>query len=66
MATNMTDIAKRTEAELQELIMTARTTMQEERFKDKFSRKASVIRAAKLQIARAETELSKRRNAPKN
>jgi ribosomal protein L29 len=66
MATPMTDLANRTDAELHERIEAARTTIREERFKDKFSRKASVIRNAKLDIARAMTTLSSRRQATKN
>ena len=62
MASNMTDITKKTDAELQDIISTARATIQAERFKDRFSRKAGVIRAAKLEIARAMTEISTRRN----
>lgn len=44
-----------------ELIEAARATVREERFKDAFSRKASVIRKAKLEIAQALTELNGRR-----
>jgi ribosomal protein L29 len=62
MAINMTDIAGKTDAELQSIISAARVTIQTERFKDRFSRKAGIIRAAKLEIARAMTEISKRRN----
>ena len=59
--TNMTDIKKKSDAELAELVQSARQTVQQERFKDKFSRKASVIRNAKTEIARVLTELSARR-----
>lgn len=51
----------KTEKELVELIEAARATVREERFKDAFSRKASVIRKAKLEIAQALTELNGRR-----
>jgi len=60
--TNMQDIKKKSDAELTELVQTARTTVREERFKDKFGRKASIIRNAKTEIARALTELTARRN----
>lgn len=51
----------KTEKELMELVEAARTTIREERFKDAFSRKAGVIRKAKLEIAQALTELNGRR-----
>ena len=60
--TNMTDIRKKSDAELAELVQSARETVQQERFKDKFSRKASIIQNAKTEIARALTELTARRN----
>ncbi len=60
--TNMSEIRKKTEAELSELVNTARETLRAERFKDKFSRKASVITGAKREIARALTQLTARRN----
>jgi len=50
------------DAELSELVITARETLRAERFKDKFSKKASVISEAKTTIARALTELTARRN----
>ena len=50
------------DAELSELVMTARETLRAERFKDKFSKKASVISEAKTTIARALTEQTVRRN----
>ena len=56
----MTDIRKKTEAELAELVRAARETIRTERFKDKLSRKASVIKTAKTEIARALTELTSR------
>lgn len=56
----MTDIRKKTEAELAELVRAARETIRAERFKDKLSRKASVVKTAKTEIARALTELTSR------
>ncbi|MCA9359733.1 50S ribosomal protein L29 [Candidatus Kaiserbacteria bacterium] len=60
--TKMQDIKKKSDAELTEMVQTARNTVREERFKDKFARKASIIRNAKTEIARALTELTARRN----
>ena len=57
----MEDIKKKSDAELAELVKEARETVRQERFKDKFSRKASVIKRGKLDIARALTELTSRR-----
>lgn len=62
--TNMSDIRKKTDTELVELVEKSRETVRAERFKDKFSRKASVITSAKKEIARALTELSTRRRNP--
>ncbi|MCA9354976.1 50S ribosomal protein L29 [Candidatus Kaiserbacteria bacterium] len=59
--TNMQDIKKKSDAELTDLVRSARETVRQERFKDKFSRKASVIKNAKLEIARSFTELTARR-----
>lgn len=59
--TKMEDIRKKSEAELTSMVEESRKTIREERFKDKFSRKASVVRGAKTEIARALTELSARR-----
>jgi len=59
--TNMLDIKKKSDRELAELVKESRETVRLERFKDKFSRKASTIRTAKTEIARALTELSARR-----
>jgi len=56
----MTDIRKKTETELVELVRGAREAIRTERFKDKFSRKAHVIQTAKTEIARALTELTSR------
>ncbi len=61
--TKMSDIKKKSERELAETVQAARETIRLERFKDKFSRKASTIRIAKTEIARTLTELSARRNA---
>jgi ribosomal protein L29 len=60
----MKDLRSKTDEELVNLVAEARKTVQEERFKDAFSRKAGVIRAAKLDIARALTELTQRRRTP--
>jgi len=46
------------------MVQTARDTVRQERFKDKFARKASIIRNAKNEVARALTELSVRRSNP--
>lgn len=54
------DIAKKSVTELEELITTARGELQSERFKDRFTRKASIIRQAKLTIAQTLTELHAR------
>lgn len=62
--TNMQDIRKKSEVELAEMVQTARDTVRQERFKDKFARKASIIRNAKNEVARALTELSVRRSNP--
>lgn len=57
---NMSDIRKKTDAELMELVSKARETVRAERFKDKFSRKANIITGAKKEIAQALTELTVR------
>ena len=62
--TAMQDIRKKSDRELAEIIETARETIRAERFKDRFSRKASVTQKAKLEIARALTELNTRRRNP--
>jgi ribosomal protein L29 len=59
--TKMEDIKKKSDAELVDVVVTARKAVQGERFKDAFSRKAGVIRSAKKDTARALTELSVRR-----
>jgi len=61
---NMTDIRKKSETELTEVVEAARETLRTERFKDKFSRKANVIQNAKTEIARVLTELTDRRRNP--
>jgi large subunit ribosomal protein L14 len=60
----MKDIQKKSDKELTQFVADARKTVREERFKDTMSRKASVIRQAKTDIARALTELSTRRRNP--
>ena len=59
---NYTDIQKKTDGELVELVVSTRETLRAERFKDKFSKKASIIKNAKETIARALTEQTVRRN----
>ncbi len=61
--TKMSEIRKKTEAELVELVHTTRETLRVERFKDKFSRKSSNINTAKQVIARSLTELTARRKS---
>ena len=60
--TNRKDIQKKADKELTDLVQAARETIRLERFKDKVSRKASVIRTAKTEIARALTELTTRKS----
>lgn len=60
----MQDIRKKSDKELAELVQSSRETIRQERFKDVMSRKASIIRNAKTDIARALTELTTRRNNP--
>jgi ribosomal protein L29 len=57
---NMSDIRKKTDVELVELVSKARETVRAERFKDAFSRKANIITGAKKEIAQALTELTVR------
>jgi ribosomal protein L29 len=64
--TKMIDVRKKSDAELSELVQSARETVRAERFKDKFSRKAGIIRNAKTDIARALTELTTRQNNKAN
>ncbi len=57
----MQDIRKKSEKDLAEVVEKGRQTLRHERFKDAMSRKASIIRGAKTEIARALTELNARR-----
>jgi len=61
--TNMQDIRKQSDKELVELAQKSREAVREERFKDKFSKNAGVIRSNKKDAARALTELNARRNS---
>ena len=54
------DIKSKSDNELVELVTSTRFALQDERLKDRFSKKASIIRNAKLVIARALTELRTR------
>lgn len=58
----MLDIKKKSDAELAEVVQSARETIRLERFKDKFGRKAGVIKTAKTEIARSLTELTARKS----
>lgn len=60
--TKMQDIQKKSDSELAQLVQSSRDELRQERFKDKMSRKAGIIRNAKTEIARALTELTARRN----
>jgi ribosomal protein L29 len=53
-----TDIKDKSAAELMTLVTETRETLRAERFKDRFTKKASIIRDAKLTIARALTALT--------
>ncbi len=55
------DLRKKSDAELATAVQDARKSIQDEHFKDAFSRKAKVIRTAKKDIARGLTELNARR-----
>lgn len=57
----MSDLKKKTDTELVEVVKSAREAVRKERFKDKFSKKVNVIKSAKKEIARSLTELSQRR-----
>jgi ribosomal protein L29 len=59
--TNIKDLREKSDAELVETVQGARKAVQDEHFKDAFSRKATVIRNSKKDIARALTELNARR-----
>ena len=52
---------EKSDAELVEAVQAARKAIQDEHFKDSFSRKAKVIRTSKKDVARALTELNTRR-----
>lgn len=56
------EIKGKTDQELANLIQENKKSLRVERFKDKFSKKAGVIKAAKRQVARAYTELAARSN----
>jgi len=62
MAKNKQTLDTKSENDIVEMVATARETLRVERFKDTFNRKASVIQKAKLEVAQALTELTKRRN----
>ncbi len=54
------DITKKTDSELIDTVLAARKELQTERLKDRFTKKASIIRAAKLTVAQALTEMKAR------
>lgn len=54
------EITEKSDSELATLVRESREALRGERFKDKFSRKAGLIRAEKKKIARALTELNTR------
>jgi len=60
--TNMQDINQKSDQELVELVQNGREAVRSERFKDKFSKNANVIRSSKKDVARGLTELNTRRN----
>lgn len=62
MAKNKDLLTSKTENDLMEMVTGARETVRAERFKDLFSRKASVIRKGKVEVAQALTELNKRKS----
>lgn len=57
------EIIQKTDADLRTLITENREALRSERFKDKFSRKAGLIKEKKQQIARALTELKSRQKS---
>lgn len=59
----MQDIRKQSDKELVELVTKSREAVREERFKDKYSKNAGVIRSSKKDVARSLTELNARRNS---
>ncbi len=54
------DIKGKTEEQLRALVADSKEILRAERFKDKFTRKAGLIRNTKKQVARALTELRTR------
>lgn len=58
----MQDIRNKSDKDLTELVANAREAARVERFKDKFSKDAKVIRSSKKEVAQALTELNARRN----
>lgn len=62
--TDMKDIKKKSDADLSSFITDEREKVRAERFKDKFTKKAGTIRAAKKNVARALTEVNARRRTP--
>ncbi len=54
-------LSDKSDQDLQTAVSEAREVIRAERFKDKQSRKAGTIRGAKLEVARALTELSRRK-----
>ena len=63
--TNMPDISKKADKEVVEFVQQAREAVRTERFKDKFSKNANVIRSNKKDVARGLSELNARRNKAK-
>lgn len=63
---DMKDIRNASDRDLETTINEQREVLRQERFKDKMSRKASVITGAKKTVARAMTELTARRRNPEN
>ena len=61
--TKMEDIRKQSDKDLVESVNKSREAVRAERFKDKFSKNAGVIRSNKKEVARALTELNTRRNS---
>lgn len=57
----MDEIKRQSDRELTELVSAQREVLRQERFKDRMSRKASVIKKAKQAIAQTLTELNERR-----
>jgi len=55
-------LKKHSDQELVDLVTSSREAVRAERFKDKFSKDAGVIRTNKKAVARALTELNARRN----